>query len=280
MNAELIIVITIYIATVGFKYSGESITRKIREQYLQALLRQNAAFFDKLGSGEIITRITADTNVVQEGLSEKIELALSAVSTFIAAYVVGFIKYWKLTLIMTSMTPVLLIVMYGLTELIIKYSKLSFAAHGQGVILIEEALSSIRTVTGFGTQERLAKEYNKSLIRAQAFGMRAKCIGATGIGATICIFNLGYALASWMGSKYIVSGETKLPAVLTILLVLMLGAFALGKAAQHIQAFANAAAAATGIYATIDRIPPFDERSNQGNTLEILEGHIELRNVS
>lgn len=243
-------------------------------------MRQNAAFFDQLGPGEIITRISADTNVVQEGLSEKIELALSAISTFVAAYVVGFVKYWKLTLIMTSMTPVMVLLMYGLKEYVVKYTKLSLAAHGQGVVVIEEALSSIRTVTGFGTQESLAKEYNKSLDRAQAFGLRAKCIMASGVGALIGIFNLGYALASWMGSKYIINGETNLPAVFTILLVLMLGSFALGKAVQHIQAFVEAAGAASAIYATVDRVPPWGEHTKQGKVMEKVEGHIELRNVS
>jgi ATP-binding cassette subfamily B (MDR/TAP) protein 1 len=244
------------------------------------LLRQNAAYFDKLGPGEITTRITSDTNVVQEGISEKAELAISSLSTFITAYVIGFVKYWKLTLILMSMTPVLFGLMHGLTKVIIKYSKLSMAAHGEGGALVEETLSSIRTVTGFGTQENLAKQYDVCLKRAEVFGLRMKCIAGSGPGVTICIFNLGYALACWLGSKYIVTGETNLPAILTILLVIMLGSFALGKAAQHIQAFANAAAAAAGIYATIDRIPPWNESANQGHTLDVLEGHIEFRNVS
>lgn len=60
---------TIYICTVGFIYTGEHIAGKIREQYLAAILRQNVGFFDKLGAGEITTRITADTNLVQVRLS-------------------------------------------------------------------------------------------------------------------------------------------------------------------------------------------------------------------
>ncbi|GIZ42209.1 hypothetical protein CKM354_000548700 [Cercospora kikuchii] len=271
--------VTIYIATVGFTYTGESITRKIREEYLKALLRQNAAYFDKLGPGQIITRITTDTNVIQEGISEKIELALIALSTFLAAYIVGFIKYWKLTLVMTSAIPVLYCAMFGLTKLIIKYSKLSSIAYSQGGVLVEEALSSIKTVTGFGAQEHLAKEYDTHLARAEGYGLRLKSIAGSGPGFTICIFNLGYALASWLGSQYIVKGETSLSAVLTILLVMMLGAFSLSKAAQHTQAFANAVAAATEIYATIDRVPPWNDSPSVGTILENLEGRIELRNI-
>lgn len=69
--------------------TGEHISGKIREQYLAACMRQNIGFFDKLGAGEITTRITADTNLVQDGISEKIGLTLAAVATFITAFIIG-----------------------------------------------------------------------------------------------------------------------------------------------------------------------------------------------
>lgn len=55
-------------------------------------MRQNIAFFDKLGAGEITTRITADTNLIQDGISEKVGLTLTALATFITAFVIGFVK--------------------------------------------------------------------------------------------------------------------------------------------------------------------------------------------
>ncbi len=86
----------VYISTVGFIYTGEHISAKIRERYLEACLRQNIGFFDDIGAGEITTRITSDTNLVQDGISEKVGLSLAAVATFITAFVIGFIKFWKL----------------------------------------------------------------------------------------------------------------------------------------------------------------------------------------
>ena len=50
---------TVYISVIGFSYTGERIAQKIRELYLQAIFRQNIAFFDFLGSGEITTRISS-----------------------------------------------------------------------------------------------------------------------------------------------------------------------------------------------------------------------------
>lgn len=69
--------------------TGEHISAKIREHYLESCMRQNIGFFDKLGAGEVTTRITADTNLIQEGISEKVGLTLTAVAMFVSAFVIG-----------------------------------------------------------------------------------------------------------------------------------------------------------------------------------------------
>lgn len=41
---------------------GELMTKRVREGYLRAVLRQDIAFFDDVGAGEIATRIQTDTS--------------------------------------------------------------------------------------------------------------------------------------------------------------------------------------------------------------------------
>lgn len=42
-------------------YTGEVNARRVRERYLQAVLRQDVAYFDNVGAGEVATRIQTDT---------------------------------------------------------------------------------------------------------------------------------------------------------------------------------------------------------------------------
>lgn len=44
-------------------YTGEATSKRIREHYLRAVMRQDVAFFDKVGAGEIATRIQTDTRL-------------------------------------------------------------------------------------------------------------------------------------------------------------------------------------------------------------------------
>ena len=215
--------IAIYVSTVGFIYTGEHISGKIRARYLEAILRQNIGFFDKLGSGEITTRITADTNLIQDGISEKVSLTLNAVATFITAFVVSYVKSWKLTLILTSTVFAITLAMGGGSSFIVKTSKQSLEAYGLGGSVAEEVISSIRNATAFGTQDKLAREYDKHLTQAEIYGYKQKKVLAIMVGLMFMIIFLNYGLAFWMGSRFLIDGEIKLSSILTILMSIMMG---------------------------------------------------------
>ncbi|KAG0640566.1 P-loop containing nucleoside triphosphate hydrolase protein [Tuber brumale] len=271
--------VTIYIATVGFIYTGEHISQKIREQYLKAILRQNIAFFDKLGAGEITTRITSDTNLIQDGISEKISLTLAALSTFFTAFIIGFIKSWKLTFILLSTIAAITLVMGGGSTFIIKYNRQSIDSYAEGGTIVEEVISSIRNTTAFNTQDKLAKQYDDHLQVAEKWGLKQKSALAVMLGFMMCVVYLNYGLAFWQGSRFLVSGDTNLSAILTVLLAILIGAFSLGNVTPNGQAFATSVAAAAKIFSTIDRVSPLDPEADGGEKLKHVEGTIELRNV-
>ncbi|KAI1312126.1 ABC transporter [Xylaria venustula] len=269
----------VYISTVGFIYTGEHISAKIREHYLESCMRQNIGFFDKIGAGEVTTRITADTNLVQEGISEKVSLTLTAIATFLSAFVIGFIYYWKLTLILTSVVFALLLVMGTSSFFVVKYTKKNIQAHAAGGTVAEEVLSSIRNTVAFGTETRLAGKYDEHLKIGYYWGFRKSAAIAFLVGGIFLIIYLNYGLSFWVGSMYLVEGIIPLSSVLTIMLAIVIGAFNLGNIAPNLQAFGTGLAAAAKIFNTIDRVSPLDPTVEEGEKLEKVEGSIRLQNV-
>ena len=268
-----------YVFTLGFIHAGENVAAEIRQKYLAAILRQNIAFFDKLGAGEITTRITADTNLIQDGISEKVGLTLNALATFITAFIIGFIKYWKLTLICSSTIVAIVTVMGGCSQLIVKYSKKNLESYGIGGTVAEEVISSIRNATAFGTQEKLALQYDGHLHEAKKWGIRLQVILGCMIGTMMGVVFLSYGLGFWMGSRFLVSGEMDLSDVITILMAIIIGSFSLGNVAPHSQAFTSGIAAGAKIFNTIDRASPIDPTSQEGEKLDQVEGTIEFRDI-
>ena len=271
--------VLVYGATAGFIYTGAHIAAKVREEYLKAILRQNIGYFDKLGAGEVTTRITADTNLVQDAISQKVALTLTGVATFITAFVIGFIRYWKLTLICSCTVVAIVLVMGNGSRALVKFNKKSLAAYAVGGTVAEEVLSSIRNATAFGTQDKLARQYDLHLSEAQKWGFRLKATLGVMIGFMLCFVFLNYGLAFWMGSRFLVDGSVDLAQILTIILAIIIGAFSLGQVGPNVQAFTAGTAAASKIYATIDRVSPLDPTNDAGERVEHVDGHIELRGI-
>ena len=124
---------------------------------------------------------------MQDGISEKIALTLTALATFVTAFVIGFIRYWRLTLIQSSTMFAIALVMVSGSRFIVKYNKVSLESYAVGGSVAEEVLSSIRNATAFGTQSKLARQYDTHLAEAEKWGLKVKSTLAVMIAGMFCI---------------------------------------------------------------------------------------------
>lgn len=258
---------------------GEVLASRIRQHYLAGVLRQNTAYFDKLGAGEVTTRITNDTNAIQEGISEKAGLIANGIATFICAFCIGFAKNWKLAFILVSVVVCIVLVMGTGTFFLIRYTTRSVEAYGYGSTVAEETLSAIRTTLAFGSQNRLADKFDGHLINTMKHGIkkgRSMCVMVAGIWSTIF---MSYALAFWQGSRFIAWGETDVGSIIAVIMSMMIGAFVLGNVSPSFQAIGKALASASKIFEAIDRVPHIDSDSDEGKKLDTVRGHIELKDI-
>lgn len=150
----------LYMAT--WVYTGEAITRRIREAYLAAILRQEIAYFDLMGAGEITTRIQNDIQLIQEGISDKMPMSVMFVATFVAGFVVAYIKSWQLSLAMSSMLPCIIGAGAAMNVFITKFQQIELQYVAQAATIAEESLSSVRTVKAFAIEQNLVDLYNES----------------------------------------------------------------------------------------------------------------------
>lgn len=259
---------------------GEVIAGRIREEYLRAILRQNVGYFDHIGAGEVTTRITSDVTQIQDGISEKVGLILTGFATFFAAFVIGFIKSWRMTLILSSVVVVILAVMGGSSTFVVKYSTRNLTAVGEASSIAEDVLSSIRNTVAFSSQKRLAEKFDSKLEVAFTSGLaRGKSL-AFMISMIWTVIYLMYGLAFWQGSRFIAQGVQTTGELVTVVMAIIIGALSLGTIAPNFQAVGSAMGAAHKIYEAIDRVPFIDAAAeNEGEKPESLEGHIKFQNV-
>ena len=70
------ILITHYIFVAAFNYSAERQVKKIRKEFLAAVLRQDISWFDTNTTSDFASRMTEDLNKVQDGMGEKVGMML------------------------------------------------------------------------------------------------------------------------------------------------------------------------------------------------------------
>lgn len=260
--------VSVYITTVGFYYTGERITRNLRKAYLRTIIRQNMAFFDTLGAGELTTRITSDITLIQEGITGNLSVSLTAAATFISAFIITFAEYWKLALVLTSTVIVLTVTSAVGVALPVKWTKESLACYSSGASVAEEAIGSIKHVTAFGIQEGMIQRYDRYLQRAQRPGFKAGVITAIMIGAVNAVPYLSYGLSFWEGSRLLADGDMSVSGVTTSTLAIVIGSWAVGRVAPNARAFVSSIASATAILESIARKSPQDPFSEEGRCLE------------
>lgn len=259
---------------------GEVIAARIRTKYLESVLRQNIAYFDRVGAGEVTSRITSDVTQIQDGISEKVGLIFSGVATFIAAFVIGFIKSWKMAFVMSSTVFAILFGMGTASVWIVKYTTINLSAYGEASSIAEDVLSSIRNTVAFGSQDRLAKKFENKLENSLAAGISRGRVIAVMVAWLWGIIYLSYGLAFWQGSRFIVSGDQTVGDLVTVVMAILIGAFSLGGITPSFQAVGSAVGAAHKIYEAIDRTPYIDSfQDDVGEKPSDFQGEIVFKNV-
>jgi ATP-binding cassette subfamily B (MDR/TAP) protein 1 len=75
--------------------------------YVHSILRQDMGWFDKAEEGSLTTRLAADTNLIQDGISEKFGILIQCFAQFTAGFVIAFVKGWRLALVLLAAMPVM-----------------------------------------------------------------------------------------------------------------------------------------------------------------------------
>lgn len=96
--------------------------------------------------------MTAETNLILEGISTKVGNAITAIFTLVAAYCVAFSQSWKLTLILTSTVVAVILSITICSAFVIHCDERSLAPIAAAGTITEEAFSSMRNITAFNAQ--------------------------------------------------------------------------------------------------------------------------------
>ncbi|KAH7655238.1 Xenobiotic-transporting ATPase protein [Dioscorea alata] len=260
--------------------TGERQAARMRNLYLQAILRQEIAFFDKeANTGEIVGRLSGDTILIQDAMGEKAGKFIQLISTFIGGFTVAFVQGWLLTLVMLSTIPPLVVAGAAMSTVISKMASRGQTAYAEASVIVEQTISSIRTVASFTGEKQSVNKYSSSLRGAYNATVQEGLAAGLGLGTASCVMFCGYALGVWYGSKLILNNNYSGGDVITVIFAVLTGSLSLGQASPCLSSFAAGQAAVFKMFETINRKTEIDAYDTRGKKLDDIHGDIEFKNV-
>ncbi|CAF4892140.1 unnamed protein product [Rotaria sp. Silwood1] len=248
---------------VFWSMAAEGQTKTIRKKLFQSILRKEIVYFDLHKTGELNTKLTDDVDKIHDGFGDKL----------------GFVKGWKLSLVVLSMAPLLFMSAMFFSKLASGLTALELKAYGKAGAIAEEVFSSIRTVLSYNGQEREEKRYEQHLDEAKRNGIKKGVINGVTLGSVWCIIFCSYALAFWYGAKLIREERYDIGTILIVFFSIIIAVFNLGQASPHFQALAQARAAAYIVWEVIDAPSEINSDSETGLKKDDLIGDIDFSNV-
>ncbi|XP_063067575.1 bile salt export pump [Engraulis encrasicolus] len=253
----------------------------IRQMYFRKVMRMEIGWFDCNSVGELNTRMSDDINKINDAIADQVSIFIQRFTTFVCGFGMGFVKGWKLTLVIIAVSPLIGVGAALMALFVAKLTGQELQAYAKAGAVADEVLSSIRTVAAFGGERKEVERYDHNLISAQRWGIRKGLIMGFFTGYMWFIIFLCYALAFWYGSSLVVDAQEYSPGtLLQVFFGVLIAALNLGQASPCLEAFASGRGAATIIFETIDREPEIDCMSEAGYKLDKVKGDIEFHNVN
>src|SRR5690625_6742196 len=102
---------------------GQKIVARLRENMWVRLIRLPVSYFDKTASGETVSRVVNDTNIVKDLITDHFPQFVTGIISIIGAVTILLIMDWKMTLIMMLAVPITVAVMIPLGRRMAKLSR-------------------------------------------------------------------------------------------------------------------------------------------------------------
>lgn len=164
----------------GWLYTliGERLVARLRKHLFEHIIRQDIQFFDQNKTGELMNRLASDTTVIQSCLSVNVSMGLRAAMQILISLLLLFITSWRLTLVMISVVPVLIVFvrLYG------RYTKRLTKAYqdalGRAADTGAESIGSSRIVKSFAAEDYECERYFRDIsLSYEAGAQKAKAYG-------------------------------------------------------------------------------------------------------
>ena len=256
-------------------YIGETIVADLRSKIWRKVLRLPVAYYDENETGETMSRITQDTTVLKQLVSDHLVSFITGIISIIGAVAILLYLDWKMTLIMLISIPVSMAIIFPLGTIMHKIAKgtqgemAKFSGH------LGRVLGDIRLVKSYRAEPNEGAKGEKAIQTLFSFGLKEARIQAiispvmTLIMMSILVVILGY------GGAQVAKGDLSAGTLVAIIFLMFQIIMPFARMAQVFTIFQKA----VGATERIQQIFGMDSERAEGDAT-VPDGGIQFESVS
>lgn len=238
--------------------AGQRVVARLRKRLFRAVISQEVAFFAETRSGEITSRLVADTTSIRSAATVNLSVGLRTSLSILASLCYLFVISWRLSLLMVSTVPVVAVAARRYGAYVRRLSKDAQDALAKASEVAEEAVSQVRTVRSFAQEAhhlelysaRIETSYGLGRRLAVAYGSFTAFMSVVAGGAIIGIL--------YYGSVLVLDGDMSVGDLTSfILYTISVGGGVAGLAGLFAD-FSRAIGASDRVFELLDREPAID----------------------
>lgn len=238
----------------------QMVVHDLRRHIFSALQRLSITYFENRSTGEIMSRVTNDTEHVERIFIDGLEGMLTASLTLVGITGLLFMLNWKLAALSLLPIPVLILSASWFTSKVHGYYRETRQSAAELNGYLQDALSGIRETMGFGRQgheqarfDRLSRAYSEK-------NLKAMVLWSMYSPGMILVAAFGTVLILWYGAGEVMEGRLTLGELVLFLSYLAMFYVPINQIHSVNHMLQHALAASERVFDVLDTVPEVAER--------------------
>lgn len=234
---------------------GERIVADLREGVFSHLVSLSLGYFDAAKTGELISRLTADTTQIKAAVGASVSVALRNLVLFFGATAMMVVTSPRLSAFVLAAIPVIVLPLYGFGRAVRRRSRAAQDTLADATAYASELIGAVRVLQAF-TNEALARSRFAAAVE-RAFLAASHSIRARAILTAIAIFLVfaSVVVVLWVGAQDVLTGRMSAGRLSQFVLYAVFAAAGLGQLSEVWGELSQASGAAERLFEILNVRP-------------------------
>ncbi len=234
---------------------GERVVADLRRDVFAHLTALDAAFYDGARTGELISRLTADTTQIKAAFGASASIALRNLFMFVGATALMVYTSPKLSALVLVAIPVIAAPLIASGRIVRHRSRHAQDTLADATAFASESLGAVRTMQAFGAQAASGARFARAVESAYGAAREAAATRAILIAVAVSLAFCSVVFVLWLGARDVLAGRMTGGLLSQFVLFAVLAATSLGELSQVWSEAAAAAGAAGRISELLSVVP-------------------------